>query len=228
MKFSAAIIALALSSGVANAAVFDWTVTSPDFYNPIGGTNKVETKTGNDVTLKWGTGSSRNPGEQSSYTFDGQNGSIAINPGETKDFVFGIFSHDNNDLTRSTANGELGGVSLKFGMDVLGDDYSPFFDITHNETLNVYSGPNAWPKCCDDRVTSTSYSIGEILKGSLKYTVFLTAIDLRTKEATNTATQWIGRVTLEDLAPVPLPPAVLLFGSALAGIGFMSKRRSSR
>jgi hypothetical protein len=53
-------------------------------------------------------------------------------------------------------------------------------------------------------------------------------IDFDTKEGTSTATKWLGKVSLAEIPPIPIPPAALLFGSALAGIGFMSKRRSAR
>jgi hypothetical protein len=227
VKLSFAALALALSATASNAAVFDWTVAAPDFFAPVNGTNLSETKTGNDTTLNWGTPTARNvPRVQSSWTFDGLNGSLNINPGETKDFVFGTFAHHNSDLTRSTENGELGGASLRFDLTLLGGYlFNPVFQVTHNETLNLYSGPNAWPKCCDDRAVSTTFDIGEIVQGDLKFAVFLTAIDFLTKEGTTTTTQWLGKVSLAEIPPIPIPPAALLFGSALAGIATLARKK---
>lgn len=224
MKNYLAGAALLLSAGTADAAVFNWTVSAPDFYNVVSGYNLSEAKSGNDVTLRWGVPSSRNPGLNSGYLFDGQNGSLSINPGETKDFVFAYFTHYNWDITRPSGmtDGAIDGVSLTFDLTTLGFLTKPIYQITHNETLNNYQ---TFPACCNDTVKTPGQMAFEVIDGNLKYVVTLAGLDLSTREQSNNKVAWLGKVSLEDLTPVPVPPALALFGAGLMGILRLSKKR---
>jgi hypothetical protein len=223
-RFLASVAFIAFTATAADAASFSWTVANPDFYNIVGaGSNRTETKTDNDVTLRWGIGSARNPGQNSGYKFDGQNGSLSINPGETKNFVFGDFTHFNWDINGTSGSGvALDKVDLTFNFDLNGNLFTPTFTIDHNETLNNYAN---FPACCNDTVQSTTYDIGSFIDGNLKYAVFLSAIGMNNREQTNSSMAWLGTVSVSE---VPIPPAALLFGTALAGVASLGRKRRKK
>lgn len=226
-RLFASVAFIAFAATAADAAPFSWTVATPDFYNIVGAnTNRTETTSGNDVTLRWGNPTVFNPGKNSGYKFDGKNGSLNINPGEVKEFTFAEFTHFNWDINGTTANGvALDKTDLQFTLTLNGNVFTPTFTIDHNETQNNYAN---FPACCNDTVQSTDYSIGSFFDGSLQYAVYLTAINMNNREQTDSKIAWIGRVALADIPPVPLPPAVLLFGTALAGIAAMGRKRKAR
>ena len=220
-RLLASVAFIAFTATAADAASFSWTVANPDFYNIVGaGSNRTETKTDNDVTLRWGFPTRRNPDQNSGYNFDGKNGSLEINPGETKQFTFADFTHFNWDINGTSATGvALDKTDILFNLTLNGNVFNPFFTIDHNETLNDYS---LFPACCNDTVQSTTYDIGSFTEGNLKYAVFLTAINMDNREQTDSKMAWMGNVSVSE---VPIPPAALLFGTALAGIGSLARKR---
>lgn len=222
-----AFAALLLSTTAANAYTFSWDVINPDFYDIVGAnSNRSETNTAQSTTLHWGVPTVRNPGQNSGYIFNGLDGSLSINVGETKQFTFAEFTHQNWDITGTSATGAaLDSTKLTFGFGLNGLSFAPVFNIDHNETLNNYSN---FPACCNDTVKSNTVNLGSFTKDGLKFAVTLSALDMSTREQRDTKVAWKGNVTLLDVAEIPLPPAALLFGTALAGVGFMSKRRNAK
>lgn len=220
----ASVAFIAFAATAADAASFSWTVAGPDFYNIVGAnSNRTETKTGNDVTLRWGVGSARNPGQNSGYNFDGKDGAISINPGESKNFTFADFTHFNWDINGTSGSGiALDKTDILFNLNLNGNLFTPTFTIDHNETLNVYSN---FPACCNDTVKSTTYDLGSFMDGNLKYAVFLSAINMNNREQTDSKMAWVGTVSLSE---VPIPPAALLFGTALAGIGSLARKQRKK
>lgn len=220
-RLCCSLFALLAGCGAANAYTFSWDVASPALTNPIYGYNLSAGGTAQDAFLKWGIGSIRNPGKQSAYTFNGLDGSLDIGVGETKQFQFATFTHSNWDLTKRTEpGGAIAGATLDFDLTVGGLGFNPVFVIKHNETLNTNV-----PVCCDDTVTAPAVDLGKFTKNGLTWAVYLTALNLVSKEQQENVVKWYGNVKLIDVADVPVPPALALFGSGLVGIRLLARKK---
>jgi hypothetical protein len=208
----------------AHAAVFSWDASFPNFSDIVGAnSNRSQSGTADIATLNWGFPTSRNPGLNSGYKMNALDGTLNIDPGQTLEFIFGVFTHSNWDINGTTANGlALDSTKLSFNLTLNGLLFTPIFNIDHTETLNNYAN---FPACCNDLVKSNSIDLGSFVQDGLKYAVTLAAIDMNNREQTNSAMQWKGKVTLEEVAPIPIPAAAPLFAAGLAGLGYMSRRR---
>lgn len=202
-----------LGSTSAYAVPFTWNTYDPEFYAVQGGKSVTESNTNSTARLNWGVPAKKN--KQSGYTFEGTSGNFDLQPGEEMTFTIGTFTHDNFVIASGTG---ITGTKLQFSLNIFGNEYSPIFDISHWETPNTKSG------CCNDIVSTNDSFVFEGLLENMKYSVYLTAFNFSTKEEKSNKYTWNGKVSV---AEIPLPAGLILFGTGLAGIAFMSRSRKT-
>ena len=223
----AAVLAYATSASAltitVNSVVGTWTDTSP-----VAGISGVGTS-----TISWGN--PVGPGGQSGYTFDG----VAPPPqgpfNEGQVFSIGEFIHNNQPITGTTLQtAELTldwSITVENGappMNIMG---TSVYDFNHNETPNnPGSCPPGSVSVCDDIVTFVLndeetdvftfngeqyiFTISSFLVDGSPVTDFLT------QEGKENTAFLQGSVNV-----VPVPAAVWLLGSAVAGLGVAGWRK---
>lgn len=187
-------------------------------------------------TLSWGGG---NP--QSSYVFTGDAPPAfgGILPGA--DFNLGTFTHNNFPIilpaiSEATLAVDVLGTLFIDGVDSGNFNVSSVFDFQHNETPNTAPCDPMGATICPDVVTimlNAGASETLVIDGVsyiLDVTGFVVGGVLQdqfvTEEGLENDAILQGRFR-EISSVIPVPAALPLFLSALAGFGFMSRRRAA-
>jgi hypothetical protein len=227
---------LAASSYQANAVTF-WIDSVVGAWTAVSPTGSA-TVSGGGTKISWGIPASWDG--KSSYTFAG----IAPPPKAKNidtSFRLGTFTHNNfpiygDSITDATLNVTITGRAVE-GSETTDFSVSSIFEFKHNETPNVRS------RCCNDIVTaetnegaSKSFSLAghDYLFVFTGFQVDGEDFDIfSTKEGKKNKAYLLG--SFEDvtggggqLPPVPLPAALPLFASILAGGGFVAWRRKRK
>lgn len=155
-------------------------------------------------------------------------------PNANENFLLGTFTHDNQPiyepwLTSATLNVKITG-------NISGSPFETLlnFNFAHNETPNV-----GWPLCCDDIVSlSNNPSVQSLLKiGDITYFLTFygyfssTADKLTPLGAFKTVENFSNNAYLfgsYSLVQTPVPAALPLFASGLAGLGLLGWFRKRR
>jgi len=240
-KFVAAAVCAATLGATASAAPVSFSNITGSWssIDPAAGINVSNNGTANP-SLRWGNPAT-NAG-QSGYDFNAAANFMVEVPPDT-DVDLGSFSHLNNPITGTSLNSATLTVAIDIVVDGIAQGSRNFvFDFTHNETTNS-SNPCANGEAnnqgvningCADLVTVTNNNLSEdFLVDGVLYTIailgFKVGDDIVTtfetiEQMTNTA-QLIGRVTV---AEVPIPAAIPLFLSGIAGLGFAGRMRKKK
>jgi len=174
-------------------------------------------------------------GAQSSFQFNG-NAPAFVNPNVA--FELGTFTHSNQPIF--LAGPLLTAATLKVVFEGKADG-NPFsatsvFNLTHNETPNACSsGAN----CSDDIVTfvTNPSATTSVLIANVLYSFTFTGFDYGgspltqffTKEGQLNFAKLYGSFTSSSSIPsVPIPGALPLFASGLAGLGLLAWRRKRK
>lgn len=191
-------------------------------------------------SMRWGTPFEQP--DQSGYDFNAAaDFSVGVPP--NTDVNLGTFSHLNNPITGTSLNTATLTVAIDIVVDGIAQGSRSFmFDFTHNETPNgddpcANGGANGVGvniNGCADMVSVTNNNLSEdFLIDGLLYTIAIVGFKVggnivtsfeTIEEMTNTA-QLIGRVTV---AEVPIPAAIPLFLSGIAGLGFAARMRRKK
>ena len=229
--FTAAVIG---AFGVANAAPVDLTNITGGWSNvvPTEASSPYISTSGNGTdtaTVSWGNPAS-NAG-QSSYVFEASS-DINVNVPPDSLVTLGTFTHNNNPVYAPSITAATLTVSLDLAIDSIAQGaYDFVFDFTHNETPN--SGPG---NCCNDEVSVADSSLSQdfLLDGVL-YTISIvgfrlgdgTIVDVfSTIEGQANTAELVGMITA-SVAEVPIPGALVLMLSGLAGLGFSSRKQKA-
>jgi hypothetical protein len=249
---ASAVAALVLGSTAAQAAQIRFNTLDARWQGTVGGANVVYTPAapgfGDPATVYWGTG------DRSGYEFDATDPvPVIVNDGQVFDLgVFTHRNQPitaGTSITGTTLN-----LQMALEATDINNNFQPvgtlnfLFDFAHWETPNGdnpcanglanYTGVNI--NGCADQVTFKTSSLTDTFKlvtsaGEVDYTLTLTGFcqgvpctpvdKFWTKEEwTNSAVLKASFDVAEKPTIVPLPPAVLLFGSALAGLAGLSRR----
>ncbi len=131
----------------------------------------------------------------------------------------GVFGGGWTGAERSNSPGTDNG-SLDFAS--LANGTSGMFQLV-NGFWDKYSAAMITFDASGDKVAPKTYVSYLLTPNTYKYYTYVTPFTKTTGSSTDT--QAIQQITLYT-KPIPLPPAALLFGSALSGIGFLSRRRA--
>lgn len=201
----------------AQAATFSFTTDNASFSGTAGGTNKSSTSSGDNASLRWG----QNVGYgQSSFTWDGYDGTVEAIEGLTTNFTFGEIKHRNEPIGSGT--GILSTV-LNFELGLLGVVVPVQLNIRHTETPN-----NDSLTCCADIVSMSSVLNKVIEKDGFLATLSITPVFFSTPEKSSRSKLFVGSLTYNRIPEIPVPAALPLFVSGLAGIGWLAKSRRRR
>ena len=190
--------------------------------------------------LRWGTPASNNG--QSGYDFDAASDTTVNVPPNTM-VELGTFAHINNPIYDTSLNS----ATLTVGIDIEVDGVSQgtrnfMFDFTHNETPNGSNpcangdanGGGANINGCADLVTVTNNNLSEdFLVNGVLYTIAILGFEvngnivntLETIEKMTNSAKLIGYVTVSE---VPIPAAIPLFLSGIAGLGFAGRAKKKK
>lgn len=191
-------------------------------------------------SMRWGTPAT-NDG-QSGYDFDAAADTVVNVPPNTE-VVLGEFSHLNNPITGTELNSATLTVAIDIAVDGMAQGTRNFvFDFTHDETPNGANpcangganGSGVNVNGCADLVTVTDSIMSEdFLVNGVLYTISILGFKVgdnivttfeTIEQMTNTA-QLIGSITVSE---VPIPAAIPLFLSGMAGLGFVGRMRKKK
>ncbi|MEX0645301.1 MAG: THxN family PEP-CTERM protein [Parvularculaceae bacterium] len=177
----------------------------------------------NVATLAWGEVAPADP--QSSYVFDGASDFMLDVP-PTVQAILGDFTHNNNPI--ADPGEELVSATLSVVMDIVIDavnlgSFSFDFDFSHNETSNTGGG------CCNDIITITNLSelSQNFLVNGFIYTITVLGFQIggdefSTVEGMANTANLLVEVSVQA---IPVPGALALFVSGLAGLFVAYRRR---
>lgn len=190
-------------------------------------------------SMRWGTPQGSG---QSGYDFNAA-ADFQVEVPPNTDVTLGSFSHLNNPITGTSLNSATLTVAIDIVVDGIAQGSRNFvFDFTHEETPNGANpcanggaqGVGVNVNGCADLVTVTNNNLSEdFLVDGVLYTIAILGFKVgddivstfeTIEQMTNTA-QLIGRVTV---AEVPIPAAIPLFLSGIAGLGFAGRMRKKK
>ncbi len=225
----------------ANAATIEFTLLESRWANPVGGNITFQDPTSpnfaNPAVIRWGTNSPTGEGD-SGYDFTARNTPFATS--ETSVFGLGEFAHENFTIPTGTWISSVD-LLLRGVLNVdSGPDQEVQFDYRffHNETPN--SPPSGLcaaggTQPCPDLVSFEALSSTDrvLIDGSpfaLNILGFATSLEnaengIFDSEALTLEGQRNTRILAAEFAPVPIPAALPLFASAIAGLGIVGLRR---
>ena len=239
-KFVAAAVCAATLTATASAAPVSFSNITGSWssVDPAGVT--ISDNGTANPSMRWGTPFGQP--DQSGYDFNAAaDFSVGVPP--NTDVNLGTFSHLNNPITGTSLNTATLTVAIDIVVDGIAQGSRSFmFDFTHNETPNgddpcANGGANGVGlnvNGCADMVSVTNNNLSEdFLVDGLLYTIAIVGFKVggnivtsfeTIEEMTNTA-QLIGRITV---AEVPIPAAIPLFLSGIAGLGFAARMRKKK
>ncbi len=190
--------------------------------------------------LRWGTPATNNG--QSGYDFDAAaDTSVDVPPNAMVEL--GTFAHINNPIYDTSLNSATLTVAIDISVDGQAQGTRSFmFDFTHDETSNgadpcANGGANGGGvnvNGCADLVTVTNNNLSEdFMVNGVLYTIAILGFEvngmivdtLETIEQMTNSAMLIGYVTV---AEVPIPAAIPLFLSGIAGLGFVGRTKKKK
>ncbi|MGD1905526.1 MAG: THxN family PEP-CTERM protein [Leptolyngbyaceae cyanobacterium] len=213
----------AVFAGAANAASLTtsgtWTPTAPGSGISGGGTNQIS----------WGNPVDQ---EQSSYVFDGVNGSPTIQSLIDDVFLLGTFTHNNYVITGTTL--EAATLNVQFDLDSFSETFS--FDFIHDETPNSIPCNPSGATICPDVVSFLDNGVSQqvINLGGIDYNLSLKGFSVEeggplvnefvTEENQVNTARLFAQLTEVEVESVP-EPASLLGLMAVGGMAMALKRK---
>lgn len=235
-------LAAAASFSAASAATVTVSNITASWINVTPAAQVDQSGSPTDRRISWGdpdnSGGNNPSREKSAYRFQSApNANVIVPP--TQSFTLGTFTHINRDIDNEPAT-FLQQATLRVVLDIAvngANQGQRTFDFLfqHDETPNNanpcrYTGagvPNG--SGCADRVTVSSNGVADTFTvDGILYTVTIqgfqsggsTVSQIFTRESANTAATLIGQVSA-----VPVPPALVLMGAGLLGLGATVRRR---
>jgi hypothetical protein len=240
---AAALVAFAVPA-TASAATVTFTDITAAWSSSVPGSGiTINNTVATAPTARWGDPVSSSG--QSGYNFFAAGGPInaIVPPSPTPDFVLGTFDHLNNPITGTTLESIVLTVSAKIAIDGADQGTRNFvFDFDHLETDNGANpcangganGVGVNSAGCADRVRISFNNLSESFTiGTDVYTLNIRGFEIGstfvtefwTREGSDNPANLIANVTLRSEVAVPEPLSLALFGTALAGLGLMRRRR---
>ena len=224
-------ILIALTATILTAPAHAVVINSSGFWDNVVPNNATNLNGVGTSTIRWGQDGGSG---QSGYNFTGVGGldigALPETEGLGVGFLIGSFTHFNQPIFGTTITGTTLNVALNIVNGAIFNGVFEF-DFAHTETPNV-SGtclPGS-VTICDDLVSIAGSAGAQLFDfGSLSYQldIFFVggSLDFLTGEGLNNVRGLVGVIT--NVAKVPEPGTLALFGLGLAAMGFTGRRKKT-